>query len=211
MAQAAPDPAETQRLLHAVRAGDRAALDQLLEQHRAYLRSLVGLRLDPKLRARVDASDVVQEAQIEAVRRVDNYLQRPALPFHLWLRQIAYDRLLMMRRQHVGAARRAVEREAVLPDESSMQLARLVLANGPTPSQELVQHELVARVRQALVELADDDREILLMRTLEGLSNQEVAQVLDLDPATASKRYGRALLRLRQLLRAQGLLESEAT
>src|SRR5262245_47948580 len=101
MVQAAPDPAQTQQLLDAVRAGDRQALDELLDQHRAYLRGLVGLRLDPKLRARVDASDVVQEAQLEAVRRVANYLDRPALPFHLWLRQIAYDRLLMLRRQHV--------------------------------------------------------------------------------------------------------------
>lgn len=210
MVQAAPDPAQTQRLLDAVRAGDRQALDQLLEQHRGYLRSLVGLRLDPKLRARVDASDVVQEAQIEAVRRVENYLGQPALPFHLWLRQIAYDRLLMMRRQHVEAARRAVEREAALPDESSLQLAQFVLAGEPTPSQQLVQHELVGRVRLALVELSDDDREILLMRTLEGLSNQEVSQVLSLDGATASKRYGRALLRLRQLLRAQGLMGSQA-
>lgn len=210
MFHAAPDPAQTQRLLDAVRAGDRQALDQLLEEHRAYLRSLVGLRLDPKLRARVDASDVVQEAQIEAVRRVENYLDRPALPFHLWLRQIAYDRLLMMRRQHVEAARRAVEREAPLPDESSLQLARFILADTPTPSEALVQHEMVGRIRRALVELSDDDREILLMRTLEGLSNQEVAQVLSLDPATASKRYGRALLRLRQMLKDEGLLESQS-
>jgi RNA polymerase sigma-70 factor (ECF subfamily) len=208
MPLAAPDPGETRRLLDAVHAGDRSALDRLLEHHRAYLRSLIGLRLDPKLRARVDASDVVQEAQIEAVRRVADYLEQPALPFHLWLRRIAYDRLLMLRRRHVEAARRAVERETALPDESSVQLARFVLAGQPTPSQQLVQHELLARVRLALVELSDDDREILLMRTLEGLSNQEVAQVLALDPATASKRYGRALLRLRQLLRDQGLLES---
>jgi RNA polymerase sigma-70 factor (ECF subfamily) len=210
MAQTAPDPAETQRLLEAVRAGDRNALDQLLAHHRAYLRSLIGLRLDPKLRARVDASDVIQEAQIEAVRRVENYLERPSLPFHLWLRQIAYDRLLMLRRQHVEAARRAVEREAALPDESSLQLARFVLAGEPTPSQQVVQHELVLRVRLALAELSEDDREILLMRTLEGLSNQDVAQVLALDPATASKRYGRALLRLRDRLRREGLLESES-
>lgn len=210
MPQAAPDPAETQRLLHAVRAGDAHALDLLLTHHRAYLRSLVGLRLDPQLRARVDASDVVQEAQIEAVRRVAAYLDQPALPFHLWLRQIAYDRLLMLRRQHIEAARRAVARETVLPDESSLGLARFVLASQPTPSQQLVQHELVARVRLALADLSDDDREILLMRTLEGLSNQEVAQVLGLDPATASKRYGRALLRLRRLLKAQGLLGEES-
>ena len=96
--------------------------------------------------------------------------------------------------------RRAVQREAPLPDESSIQLAQLALAAGPTPSQQLVQQELVCRVRQALADLPETDREILLMRNFEGLSNQEVAQVLALDPATASKRYGRALLRLRKVL-----------
>ena len=208
MVLTAPDPEETQRLLQAVGAGDREALDCLLRQHRAYLWAIVHLRLDTRLRARVDASDVVQEAQIEAVRRVASYLERPALPFHLWLRQIAYDRLLMLRRQHV-ATRRTVDREAVLPDESSLQLGELLLAAGPTPSQQLGRDELVARIHLALVDLSDTDREILLMRTLEGLSNKEVAQVLGLDLATASKRYGRAILRLRQRLQAQGLLESE--
>lgn len=211
MSEAAPDSAETQRLLDAVRAGERRALDQLLAQYRPYLRGIVALRLDPKLRARVDPSDVVQEAQLEAVRRVESYLAAPLLPFRLWLRQIAYDRLLMARRQHVGAERRAVSREAPLPDSSAILLAQqLLAADGPTPSQELVQHELVARVRQAIAELADDDREVLLMRNFEGLSNQEVAQVLALDPATASKRYGRALLRLQKLLRGQGLMESQS-
>lgn len=209
MPQAAPDLEETQRLLDAVGGGDRAALDALLEQHRAYLRSLVSLRLDPRLRARVDASDVVQEAQLEAVRRVGSYLEQRALPFHLWLRRIAYDRLLMVRRQHV-ATRRTVDREAVLPDPSSLQLADLLLAGTPTPSQQLGREELVTRIHRALLELSDTDREILLMRTLEGLSNKEVAQVLDLDLAAASKRYGRAILRLRQLLKTQGMLESES-
>jgi RNA polymerase sigma-70 factor (ECF subfamily) len=114
----------------------------------------------------------------------------------------------MARRQHV-ADRRTIEREAVLPDASSIQLAELVLAGEPTPSQQLGRDELVGRVHLALMDLSDTDREILLMRTLEGLSNKEVAQVLDIDLAAASKRYGRAILRLRQLLKAQGLMETE--
>ncbi|MBY0528556.1 MAG: sigma-70 family RNA polymerase sigma factor [Gemmataceae bacterium] len=207
MSPGTPESAQTQRLLDEVRAGDRGALDRLLAEHRGYLRTLVELRLDPRLRARVDASDVVQEAQLEAVRRVENYLQKPGLPFRLWLRQIAYDRLLMARRQHVEAGRRAIHREAALPDESSLQLAQLAMAAGPTPSQVMVQHELAVRVRAALAELPEDDREVLLMRNYEGLTNQEVAQVLDLELATASKRYGRALLRLRKLLRQGGVGE----
>jgi RNA polymerase sigma-70 factor (ECF subfamily) len=205
-----PDADHTDRLLHAVRAGDSAALEQLLAQHRPFIRSFVELRIDPHLRARVDPSDVVQEAQIEAVRRVESYLEKPLLPFRLWLRQIAYDRLLMLRRQHVEADRRSISREAPLPDGSSIALAQQALAAGPSPSQQLVQHELVNRVRLAVAELPETDREILLMRNFEGLSNQEVAQVLDLDPATASKRYGRALLRLRQRLIDSGVAEGEA-
>jgi RNA polymerase sigma-70 factor (ECF subfamily) len=211
MAQAAPDSAETQRLLQEIRSGDRKALDRLLAEHRRFIRWFVELRLDPHLRARVDPSDVVQEAQLEASRRLTSYLDRPVLPFRLWLRQIAYDRLLMARRQHVEADRRAVTREAPLPDGSSIALAQQVLAaGGPTPSQQLVQHELAGRVRQALAELPEGDHEILLMRNFEGLTNQEVAQLLDLDPATASKRYGRALLRLRQRLLDSGITESQS-
>lgn len=201
------ESAEVERLLAEVRGGNRRALDTLLGLHRAYLRTLVELRLDPKLRARVDASDVVQETSLEAVRRVAAYLDRPVLPFRLWLRQIAFDRLLMARRQHVEAGRRAVEREAPLPDQSSLQLAQLALAAGPTPSQAFAQDEMAERVRRALAALEDDDREILLMRNFEGLSNQEAAQVLALEPAAASKRYGRALLRLRKTLLAQGVPE----
>jgi len=205
MGQFTPDNPETQRLLDEIRAGDRQALDRLLAEHRQFLRWFVELRLDPHIRARLDASDVVQEAQIEAVRRVDHYLEQPVLPFRLWLRQIAFDRLLMARRQHVEADRRAVTREAPLPDGSSIALAQQVLAGGPSPSQHLAKNEMVDRVRLAVAELPETDREILLMRNFEGLSNQETAQVLELDPATASKRYGRALLRLRQLLVDNGL------
>jgi RNA polymerase sigma-70 factor (ECF subfamily) len=205
----APDSCETQRLLEQVRAGDAPAREALFERHRPYLRRLVEFRLDPKLRGRLDASDVVQEAQIEALRRLEEYVRQPALPFHLWLRQIAHDRLLMLRRYHLGAARRSVQRELPLPERSSLLLAQQLLALGSSPSRQLLKREFARRVRQAVAELPDGDREVLVMRKLEGLSNQEVAQVLGMDPATASRRYGRAILRLRDLLLEGGLLESE--
>jgi RNA polymerase sigma-70 factor, ECF subfamily len=204
MAQRGADSTETDQLLKQARAGQAGAVDQLLARHRPYLRQLVGLRLDAQLRARVDPSDVVQEAQIEAVRRLDGYLQRPEMPFRLWLRQIAYDRLLMMRRRHVEAARRAVGRDVPLPEHSSVALAHRLLAAGPTPSSELARRELARRVRQALTQLAEADREILLLRNFEGLSNQESAQVLDIQPAACSQRYGRALVRLRNVLLESG-------
>jgi RNA polymerase sigma-70 factor (ECF subfamily) len=210
MDPSASDSVETQRLLRQARAGRPEARAQLLDRHRPYLRRLVEARLDSRLRARVDPSDVVQEAQLEAARRLEGYLGQPPMPFRLWLRQITYDRLLMVRRHHVRAARRAVEREVALSDGSSCQLAQQVLAGGPTPSQQLVQRELARRVQKAVGQLPEGEREVLIMRNLEGLSNREVAQVLQMDPATSSRRYGRALIRLRDLLLQSGFPESES-
>jgi RNA polymerase sigma-70 factor (ECF subfamily) len=194
------DSAETQRLLEQARAGAPEAVNRLLERHRAYVRRFVELRLDPQLRARVDPSDVVQEAQLEAVRRLDGYLGAAPMPFRLWLRQIAQDRLLMLRRHHRGARRRAVTREAAWPEESSLAFARQLLASGTSPSARLAASELAQRVRRAVAQLPEADREVVLLRNLEGLSNQEVAHLLGIQPAAASQRYGRALLRLRKLL-----------
>jgi RNA polymerase sigma-70 factor (ECF subfamily) len=200
MTELAHDSAETQRLLEQARAGTAGAVDRLLERHRAYVCRFVELRMDPQLRARIDPSDVVQDAQLEAVRRLDRYLGDAPLPFRLWLRQIAQDRLLMLRRHHRGAARRAVTREATLPDESSLAFARQLLAAGTSPSARLAASEMAQRVQQAVAQLPEADREIVLLRNFEGLSNQEVAQLLNIQPTTASQRYGRALLRLRKLL-----------
>jgi RNA polymerase sigma-70 factor (ECF subfamily) len=208
MPETLPDPVETQRLLGAARAGDRRAVEELFARHRPYLRRLIEVRLEPQLHPRVDASDVVQEAQLEAARRLESYLQEPALPFRLWLRQLACERLLMQRRYHRGAARRSRDREVPLPDHSSLLLARRLLAAGSTPSQRLDREELVRRVRQAVAQLPTLDREILVMRTFEELSYQEVAYLLGVDAAAARKRHGRALLRLHQLLSADGLSES---
>jgi RNA polymerase sigma-70 factor, ECF subfamily len=112
----AVDSDEARRLIQLAQTGDRKACDLLFARHRSHLTRFIELRIDPRLRPRVDPSDVVQEAQMEAIRRLDKYLVRPALPFRLWLRQIAYDRLLMLRRQHVEAGRRAVERDVHLPE-----------------------------------------------------------------------------------------------
>jgi RNA polymerase sigma-70 factor (ECF subfamily) len=209
MDEPAPDSAETQRLLEQVRAGDRAAFERLFERHRAYLRRVVSLRLGPQLRPRVDESDVVQDTHLEAYRRLDDFLARGPMPFRLWLRKTACERLLMLQRRHLGAARRAAGREVPLPDASSLALARQFLAPDSSPSQRAGRRETAQQVRQALADLSEADCEILLMRSLEGLSNQEAAQVLGIEPAAASQRYGRALLRLRRLLVARGLMEEQ--
>src|SRR5438445_2440774 len=191
----AENSAETEHLLQQIRGGERLAIDPLFARHRPELRRLVQLRLDPKLRPRLDPSDVVQEAQLEALRRLDDYLQEPPMPFRLWLRQLTYDRLLMVRRQHVQARRRTVQRDVALPDQSSLLLAQQLLASGSSPSEQLAKRELTRRVNRAVGELAETDREIVLMRNFEGLTNQEVSDVLAISPAAASQRYGRALLR----------------
>jgi RNA polymerase sigma-70 factor (ECF subfamily) len=203
------DSEVTHGLLQQIRAGERQAFEQLFARHQAYLYRLVELRLDPKLRSRVDPSDVVQEAYLEALNRLKVYLERPALPFRLWLRQIACDRVLKVRRHHLGAARRAVSREVPLPERSSLVLARKLWTGDSTPSQQLDRRELARRVRQAVTRMAKADREVVMLRHFEGLSNQEVACLLGIDPAAASKRHGRAMLRLHQILFEGGLTESQ--
>jgi RNA polymerase sigma-70 factor (ECF subfamily) len=195
--------------LEAGRASDRAAFDELFRRHRAFVRQVIDLRLDERVRARVDPSDIVQETQMEAFRKLPDYLQRQPMPFRLWLRCTAHDRLLMAQRRHLGSKRRFVQREYPLPEGSSLGLAEQFMASGSTPSQQLSRRELVQEVRRVMGQLTEPDREILIMRNLELLSNQEVAQVLAIEPATASQRYGRALLRLRQLLIEHNLLEPE--
>jgi RNA polymerase sigma-70 factor (ECF subfamily) len=203
------DSSETRRLLQLGRGGDAAAFEELFRRHRAFVRQVIDSRLDDRLRARVDPSDIVQETQMEAFRKLDDYLDREPMPFRLWLRHTAYERLLMAHRRHLGAKRRSVRNEFPLPENSSLSLAAPFLARGATPSQLVSRRELVARIRQVMQQLAEPDREILILRNLEQLSNQETAQVLAIAPATASQRYGRALLRLRQLLMENNLLESE--
>jgi RNA polymerase sigma-70 factor (ECF subfamily) len=202
-----PDSHETCGLLERIKAGDDRAFDALFARHREALRDFIDLRLDPRIRARVDPSDVVQETQLEAFHRLPDYLEREPMPFRVWLRKTAYERLLKVQRHH-AAARRAVGREAILPNRSSMLLARHFFAAGASPSQQLANRELARRVRDALAQLTDSDREILLMRNVEDLSYEEIACLLDLSVAAARKRYGRALLRLQKILSDEGLLES---
>jgi RNA polymerase sigma-70 factor (ECF subfamily) len=210
MSDVQPDSARTDALLQRVRQGNRQALDELLARYRPRLRAFVETRFDPPLRARLDPSDVVQEAQVRIAERMDDFLEQRPMPFHLWVRKLAYERLLNARRDHRTAGRRSVDREVPLPERSSVLLARPLLAASPSPSQALVAREFADRVALAVAGLAEADREILLMRHVEGLPYQEIACLLDVEPATARKRYGRALLRLRKVLIDAGLLESQS-
>ncbi len=204
-----PNSREIEALLQKAGAGDREALDQLFARHRPYLRRVVERRLDKRLRPRLDASDVIQETELEAFNRLADFLERRPMPFRLWLWKTAYERLLVLRRRHVKTARRSIEQEVPLPNRSSLLLARQFLAADSTPSRQLARRELAQRVRQALAQLNEADREVLFMRAFDGLSNQEIGCILDLDPAAVSMRHGRALLRLHKVLSDGGLTESQ--
>jgi RNA polymerase sigma-70 factor (ECF subfamily) len=202
------DSDQTRALLEAARSGDDQAAERLLARSRPSLHAFVEAHFDPVLRARLDPSDLVQEAQLAVLLRLPDFLQRRPMPFHLWVRKTAYERLLNARRHH-RTARRAVGRDGALPDRSSLLVAGPLLASGPTPSQQAEAREFADRVGRAVAELPEGDREILLLRHTDDLSYAEVGELLEITPAAARKRYGRALLRLRKVLTDHGLLESQ--
>jgi RNA polymerase sigma-70 factor, ECF subfamily len=203
-----PNTPQTEELLLQARGGEKDATDRLLAVHREPIRRMIALRLDGAIAARVDASDVVQEVLLEASRRLDAYLREPIMPFHLWLRQIAKDRLIDAHRRHRQAKRRGVDREqaavpAGLRDHSSIELAARFVDQELTPASAAMKQELERRLHVAIGELSDEDREIILERHFEQLSNQEVAALHGLTEAAASMRHLRALRRLKELLKPE--------
>jgi RNA polymerase sigma-70 factor (ECF subfamily) len=200
-----PNSPETQELLDRAKQGEAGAVERLLEVHREPLRRMVGLRLDPALAGRVDASDIVQDVMLEVSQRLADYLRHPQMPFHLWVRHIAKDHMIDAHRRHRQAQRRSLDREqpivpAALADQSSLELAGQFLDRELTPATAAVRHELQRRMQEAVAGLDEDDREIILMRHYEQLSNQEVAAALGLTEAAASMRHLRAVRRLRAAL-----------
>jgi RNA polymerase sigma-70 factor (ECF subfamily) len=195
------DSTITDSLLAAASQGDDKALQQLLARHRPYLRRMVDVRLEPALRPRVDASDVVQETLLVASRRIDDFLARRPTSFRVWLRRKAIERLIEARRRHL-ALKRDARRDFSITDASSLAIAGNLL-HGSTENPAL-RRELADRVQQALSGLSEQDQEIILLRHAEGLNNAEAAEVLESDPRAASKRYGRAISRLSTELRKLG-------
>ena len=201
-----PGDDKTEELLKQARAGNAAAFEELFARERDALRRTVVLRLDRRLAARVDVSDVVQETYLEAARRLPEYVNRADMPFALWLRWLARERVLMLHRQHLFADKRALGREVQpLPVDSSAQFAAGLLGPGPSPSQAAAAMELAERLRMALQQLDDEERELLVGRHFEQLSNRELAQLLGISEAAANKRYIRALQRLRGILQNLGI------
>ena len=183
--------------------GDAAAVNQLLDRHRESLRHLIRMRLDRAVAQRVDASDVVQDVLLEASQRLQDYITgETSMPFHLWLRQLAKDRVIDMYRRHRGAQRRSVDREQgrAYVERSSLDLMAQLQDQELTPAAASIRQELEQRFLEALEELGEEDREIILMRHTEHLGNNEIAQALGISPAAAGMRHLRALRRLRTIL-----------
>ena len=200
-----PEHSQTLELLNLAGQGNQAAINRLLERHRNALRRAVELRLDKALRRRVDASDIVQDVLLEANRRLAAYLENPVLPFHLWLHNMARDRIIDSHRRHRGAARRSLDREQSLQvtggaEHSTLNLDGRLVDPELTPAADAVWKELQVRFQTAVEELEEQDREIVILRHFEQLSNADVAKLLGLAPPAASMRYLRAMRRLRGLL-----------
>src|SRR5579871_516357 len=199
--------AETTRLLEQARAGDQAALNELFTQHRARLRRMVELRLDRRLQARIDASDVIQEAYVDAVTRLEEYLRDPRYPLFLWLRLLVGERLLKLHRHHLGTQMRDAGLEisiyrGALPAASSAALAAQLLGKHTSPTQAAVRAERMLRLQEALNTLDPMDREVLSLRHFEELTLAETALALEIAEPAAAKRYIRALKRLKAVLAA---------
>ena len=201
----ANNDSETHRLVEQAATGNEHAWSELVARHRDRLKRMVAVRMDHRLRGRIDPSDVIQEACLAASKQIVSYAANPNMPFYLWLRWIAGQRLIDQHRRHMGAQARGVNREVSLyhgafPEATSEDLAAQFIARINTPSEEAIRIEQRIALQNAFNELEPIDREILALRHFEQLSNGEAAAVLGIDKSAASKRYARALRRLKQLL-----------
>jgi RNA polymerase sigma-70 factor (ECF subfamily) len=200
-------PPDTDELVRRSAAGDGTARQELLARHRGRLRRMIGVRLDRRLLARLDPSDVVQEVLLEAHDKLDDYLRERPLPFYPWLRQIAWQRLLKIHQHHHAGKRRPTREGPSVPelsDESLANLAERLEASGTSPSRHALREELRLRVRRALGRLGERDREVLVLRYLEQLPLEEIAAVLGVSEGAVKSRHARALLRLQELLGEKG-------
>ncbi len=209
----ADEPATTERLHALAQAGDGAAWGALITSHQERLVRMVAFRMDPRLRGRIDALDIVQDAFVEASAHPEVYFRTPDVPLFLWLRGVVSNKLLEVHRHHLGTHMRDAKRERPLDaptsNDTSAALCAHLTAGLTRPSVAAVRGEVRARLTEALDGMDPTDREVLAMRHFEQLSNLEAAQVLGIEERAAAKRYLRALARLKEILSAMpgGLTE----
>jgi RNA polymerase sigma-70 factor (ECF subfamily) len=165
---------------------------------------MVALRLDSRLSARVDASDVVQEALLDAARKLVDYERDRPLPFYPWLHRLAAERLALVHRTHRRGTRSVGREQHALawPADSGQLLVDHLVGSETTPGHSLDREVRRQRVRDALNQLAPPDREILVMRYLEDLSFPEIAAILEIGESAAKMRHLRAIEKIRSVLKA---------
>jgi RNA polymerase sigma-70 factor (ECF subfamily) len=198
---------ETDRLLKLATQGDQESWGALLARHAQRLRRLVAFRMDQRLHGRIDPSDVMQEASLEAWKRLEDYLREPKIPFFLWLRGIVANKLRELHRHHLGTQMRDEAREisiyrGAMPEATSAALAAQLLGRLTQPSVAAVRAEVKVRLQEALNQMDPLDREVLALRHFEQLSPRETADVLGIKEKAAAMRYVRALRRLKDILTA---------
>lgn len=204
-----PDPAIAALLVRAAE-GDEQAAGEVVTAYDDRLRRVIRVRLDRRLLRRVDVDDVLQETHMEAVKRLPEFFKQDGTSLLIWLRFLAVQRCITLARRHLVAAARDTRREHRIgvPDaynSASVALEHALSAHLTTPSGALARNEMQDSVREAVQALDPLDREVLCLRHFEELDNAETASALGIAPGTASKRYVRALVRLREVLAAAKL------
>jgi RNA polymerase sigma-70 factor (ECF subfamily) len=202
-----PPPGQVPELVARAAGGDRTAIVKLLERYRGRLRRMVAMRLDPRLLGRVDASDIIQEGYLDAMKRLEEFIRDPAVPFYIWLRFMVGQQVQEHHRRHLGRPGRAIGREVsiyrgAMPGASTGALAARLLGNLTSPSEAAIRAERKIRLQEALNSMDPLDREILVLRHYEQMTNGHAAAALGLNESAASKRYIRALERLEGILAA---------
>lgn len=202
-----PSPSELteqRRLAQRASQGDSLAERQLFEDHRELLDRFVGFRMNDRLRARLDAADIVQDTLIEAHRRLDEFVRSEDLPLRNWLYRLAVKQLGNARVKHNIREKRSTTREERLPDRSSLFLARTLMRHS-TPSVHAMKREALQQLSGLVQQLSVMDREILLLRHTEGLTYNDISEVLEITAANARQKYVRAILQLREMCADAGL------
>ena len=182
----------------------RDGFNEILMKYRKRLRKAVALRMNTKLQGRVDASDIIQDAYIEASRTRDSYLENPKISPFLWLRRLVGEKLIHAHRYHIGTQKRSVERDISLvnamPAATSQSIAGLLIGNASSPSEVAVRNENKRQLMDALEKMDPVDREVLVLRHFEQLNGKEVAEIIGISHEASKKRYIRALEKLERML-----------
>ncbi len=203
---------DLQPLLDRAVGGEQSAMTEVLERYRPRLKQMVRVRLNQRLRGRIDESDIVQDAYLEAAKRLQHYTSAPKAPFFLWLRKITGQRIIDVHRRHLGAQARDVRAEVSFhrgraPMATSVSLAAALLGGLTSPTQAAAKAEQRLALQNALAAMEPFDREILSLRHFESLTSKEAAAELGIEEDAASKRYLRAARRLKVILEDLGIVE----